>query len=439
MEALLPLAAGAPAVLLDAQRLQKRGEPSYGPLKGRRTRAQRGVGDVLKQPYARAGVVSDIVNPGTNAGAAKASGSNAVPSSSGSLAKPPALPRTQCQSSTVPTRPSTSACSQAMDTDEGCSLVKPRSAASGSVQSQPTGSTRASTAASGRASDMDVDMEEADAVDDPTGVTEYANDIYDRLKAVESEYTTRPGFENFQVDLNTKMRTILVDWLVSVQDKYKLKMETMFLATNIIDRFLAKQRMKKEKLQLLGVTALLVAAKFEEIYPPTVKTLEYLCAGACKKEEILALEVKVLNALEFKVCSPTAAHFFERYVKDNGCTEQHRHLMQYLLELSLLNMSMNKFIPSHLAATAAFLSNKLLQQPWPASMVEATQLTSRQLKACASEMVTLLAAEDAVLCKGAAGDASAVQAVRTKFASSKYSQVALKRYSRFAADWVKEL
>merc|ERR1719199_2421150 len=70
-----------------------------------------------------------------------------------------------------------------------------------------------------------------------------------------------------QGDINEKMRGILVDWLVEVHLKYKLKPETLYLAVNLIDRFLEKRQVTRKKLQLCGVTRMLIAAKYEEIYP----------------------------------------------------------------------------------------------------------------------------------------------------------------------------
>merc|ERR1719401_367296 len=158
-----------------------------------------------------------------------------------------------------------------------------------------------------------------------------------------------------QADVNHKMRAILVDWLVEVHMKYKLKTETLFLTVNLLDRFLEVQQVQRKRLQLAGVTATLVAAKFEEIYPPEVADFVWITDGAYTKEDILGMEVVMLTRLEFVLCVPTVAHFFERYARVNGCSEQHRFLMQYILELTLQEYKMIKYSPSHLTAAAAYL------------------------------------------------------------------------------------
>jgi len=77
--------------------------------------------------------------------------------------------------------------------------------------------------------------------------------------------------KNKQNDINEKMRSILVDWLVEVHVKFKLLPETLFLTINLIDRYLESKKVLRQKLQLVGVTAMLIASKYEEIYAPEVK------------------------------------------------------------------------------------------------------------------------------------------------------------------------
>ena len=79
------------------------------------------------------------------------------------------------------------------------------------------------------------------------------------------------AYMSMQTDINPKMREILIDWLVEVHLKFKLHQETLFLTVNIIDRFLSLRPIQRNKLQLVGCTAMLIAAKYEEIYAPEVQ------------------------------------------------------------------------------------------------------------------------------------------------------------------------
>jgi len=252
--------------------------------------------------------------------------------------------------------------------------------------------------------------------ENPQQVCEYAPDILRALRRVETLDAPPPRYIDRQAHVNEKMRGILVDWLVSVQQKYKLKDETVFLAVSVIDRYLALKATERQKLQLVGVTALLIAAKFEEIYPPHVNDMVTVTDKAYTRQEIINMEVTMLGALDFKICRPTPMQFFEKYQAANGCSETHRDLALYLLELALVDYNMIGYSPSHLAASAVLLSNKLLRcrPSWPSALADDTHFTEPMLKECAKQMCMLL--ENA--------EHSTLQAVRKKFSHTKYHAVA---------------
>ena len=111
------------------------------------------------------------------------------------------------------------------------------------------------------------------------------------------------------------MRAILVDWLIEVHFKFKLLSETLFLTVNLIDRFLERSDVVRTKLQLVGVTAMLIACKYEEIYAPEVRDFVYITDKAYSREEILAMEASMLATLDFNICAPSSFRFLERYSK----------------------------------------------------------------------------------------------------------------------------
>jgi cyclin B len=83
----------------------------------------------------------------------------------------------------------------------------------------------------------------------------------------EKEYATsvRPVYMESQPHINERMRSILVDWLVEVHLKFKLVPETLYLTVNLIDRYLERMEVSRPKLQLVGVSCLLIASKYEEM------------------------------------------------------------------------------------------------------------------------------------------------------------------------------
>lgn len=128
-------------------------------------------------------------------------------------------------------------------------------------------------------------LAEADRKDleDPHTCAEYAEQIHQTLKNQEMANVARSGFMNRQPDINEKMRAILIDWLVEVHLKFKLVPETLYLTVNLIDRYLEKVEVMREKLQLIGVTAMLIASKYEEIYAPEVQDFVYITDKAYSK------------------------------------------------------------------------------------------------------------------------------------------------------------
>jgi G2/mitotic-specific cyclin-B, other len=128
-------------------------------------------------------------------------------------------------------------------------------------------------------------IDERDA-DDPLCATEYVNDMYGHFRSIEGYKSVRPVFMESQPHINERMRSILVDWLVEVHLKFKLVPETLYLTINLIDRYLERKEVSRPKLQLIGVTSLLIASKYEEIYPPELRDLVYICDRAYTRSEV---------------------------------------------------------------------------------------------------------------------------------------------------------
>jgi len=129
----------------------------------------------------------------------------------------------------------------------------------------------------------DIDARDAE---DPLCATDYVVDMYDHFREKEFTTSVRPTFMETQTHINERMRSILIDWLVEVHLKFKLVPETLYLTVNIIDRYLEKEEVSRPKLQLVGVTSLLIASKYEEIYPPELRDLVYICDRAYTRNEV---------------------------------------------------------------------------------------------------------------------------------------------------------
>merc|ERR1719440_452002 len=100
--------------------------------------------------------------------------------------------------------------------------------------------------------------------------------------------------------------------------KYKLRSETLHLAVNLIDRHLTRSTVMRKKLQLVGVVAMFIASKFEEINPPELHDWVYITDKAYTKQDVLMMEVSMLSVLSFQIVVPTCAHFFPSLQKANS-------------------------------------------------------------------------------------------------------------------------
>jgi cyclin B len=159
-----------------------------------------------------------------------------------------------------------------------------------------------------------------------------------------------------QEDINARMRAILIDWLVEVHMKFRLVPETLYLCVSIIDRYCCKVDVLRSKLQLIGVTALLVACKHEEIYPPEVRDCVYITDRAYNRQEVLDMEQEILKVLDWKISVPTAFPFLDRFLCLSDASEMTKHAAAYYLERTLQEHSFLQFRPSVVCASAVILA-----------------------------------------------------------------------------------
>lgn len=163
-----------------------------------------------------------------------------------------------------------------------------------------------------------------------------------------------------QTDLKWKMRQILVDWLIEVHGKFRLLPETLYLAINILDRFLSLRVVSLVKLQLVGVTAMFIASKYEEIIHPSIANFSYMSDGGYTDEEVLKAERYVLSVISFDLQYPNPMNFLRRCSKAENYDIQTRTLAKYLMEVSLMDHRFLVYVPSIIAAAALYLARKML-------------------------------------------------------------------------------
>ncbi|KAI3465298.1 hypothetical protein Pfo_021961 [Paulownia fortunei] len=260
--------------------------------------------------------------------------------------------------------------------------------------------------------------------DDPQMCEAYVSDIYEYLHNMEMEAKRRPlsdYLEKVQKDVTANMRGILMDWLVEVAEEYKLLSDTLYLTVSYIDRFLSMNVINRQRLQLLGVSSMLIASKYEEISPPHVEDFCYITDNTYAKEEVVKMEADVLKSLKFEMGSPTVKTFLRRFTRIaqedyESPSLQLEFLGCYLAELSLLDYGCVKFLPSLVAASVVFLSRFTLQaklHPWNSALQSHSGYKAADLKECVGILHDLQMSR-----KG-----SALVAVREKYKQHKFKCV----------------
>ncbi|KAL7518733.1 hypothetical protein ACHAWX_003542 [Stephanocyclus meneghinianus] len=257
------------------------------------------------------------------------------------------------------------------------------------------------------------DIDERDA-DDPLCATSYVQDMYEHFRNKEVHTSVRPVYMEDQQFINERMRSILVDWLVEVHLKFKLVPETLYLTVNLIDRYLAKTEVSRPKLQLVGVTALLIASKYEEIYPPELRDLVYICDRAYSKLEILEMEEVILKALEYQITIPSAHAFLVRYLKAAHADKKIVQLSCFILDGTLQSYNMLHYLPSQLAAAAVFIARRTVgRNAWSPTLLKYAQYREEDITPVAR----------AVLAEKSSSSPE-LKAVNKKYTSSRYGGVA---------------
>ncbi|CAK7275007.1 G2/mitotic-specific cyclin [Sporothrix epigloea] len=235
----------------------------------------------------------------------------------------------------------------------------------------------------------DLDSED---LDDPQMVAEYAADIFEYLRDLECSSLPNPRYMNHQDEIDWKTRGVLVDWLVEVHTRFHLLPETLFLAVNIVDRFLSAKVVQLDRLQLVGVTAMFIAAKYEEVLSPSVGSFRHVADDGFTEAEILSAERFMLGTLNYDLSYPNPMNFLRRISKADNYDIQTRTIAKYLTEISLLDHRFMSYRPSHVAAAAMFLSRLILDRgEWDATLSFYAGYTEDEIEPVAILMVDYLA------------------------------------------------
>jgi hypothetical protein len=223
-----------------------------------------------------------------------------------------------------------------------------------------------------------------DADDEQWGTpmeNEYGEEILEHMRTLEKRMRPNPHYMDCQDECQWHMRTALVDWLVRVHHRFTLLPETLFLAVNYVDRFLSHMVVSLGKLQLVGATAIFLAAKYEEVNCLSIQEILYVVDHGYKPNEIFAAERCMLSTLDFELGWPGPMAFLLHIGTADGHDLDTRNLAEYFLEVAVMDKQFIGLAPSLLAAGAHCLARRMLRKGhWTSAHVSHSRYTYLQVR-----------------------------------------------------------
>ncbi|CCG81054.1 putative G1/S-specific cyclin [Taphrina deformans PYCC 5710] len=195
---------------------------------------------------------------------------------------------------------------------------------------------------------------------------DYKEDIVKYMIELEELTMASPDMMDLQPELEWYMRPFLLDFLIEVHAGFRLQPTTLHLAINIIDRYTSKRVVFKKHYQLLGCTALWIAAKYEEAKDkvPLVKELRAMCCDSYREQMFLQMEGHVLKTLEWNIGAATTDAFLQVQLTEPMIDDSNKtlHLARMFTEIALFHREFVSFRPQYIADGALHLARQILDQ-----------------------------------------------------------------------------
>lgn len=273
----------------------------------------------------------------------------------------------------------------------------------------------------------DVDM---DDMEDPQMVSEYVNDIFAYLCTLENKYTISESYLRGKKGvILPKMRAVLTDWMVEVHQQFTLLQETLYLSIAILDRYMqvAAETVPRKRLQLVGVTAMFIAAKYEEMYAPEIGDFVYITDNAYSESQIREQEVDMIKQLNFNLERPLPLQFLRRYSKVAQVDTTIHNLAKYIMELTVVEYKFCHVLPSKVAAVSLAISmmayesdpKKTIRQLWNSTVEHYTFYKFNSIAGLVQEIAGYL------LKISRASESTRIMAVRKKYSDKKFLGVSV--------------
>ena len=236
-------------------------------------------------------------------------------------------------------------------------------------------------------------------------------DMYKFFKKNELSHRTSDSYLREHGDqpfIDESIRYALVNWMTNLHCEFDMRPETLFLSVNLLDRFCeeCEDVIEKSEIISLGVAALMLASKYEEVYYPCTRSFLKVTEGQVSKSSLLRMECEMLSAwcssarfshtnrnsrsnigtLDFELTVPTAFTFLRRFLSRVTSPRYNdvASLAHYMCESTLQHGVFLNFLPSLVAASCVHLAMVLCGRTKSElkSLLVFVGYESRDLKIC---------------------------------------------------------
>ncbi|WVW80637.1 hypothetical protein I302_102623 [Kwoniella bestiolae CBS 10118] len=186
---------------------------------------------------------------------------------------------------------------------------------------------------------------------------DYSDEIVAYMHSMDNSTLASAELMDMQPELQWFMRPYLIDFLIEVHQQFRLRPEVLYLAMNIVDRYVSKRVVYKKHYQLVGCAALWIAAKFEDGKDkvPLVRELAEMCCKAYDESAFIQMEGHVLSTIGWNIGHPSA----EAWLRINTTGHNYedpkvQNMARFLMEITLFHREFVG-IQSSLVASGALM------------------------------------------------------------------------------------
>ncbi|MCJ1313561.1 hypothetical protein MMC25_007240 [Agyrium rufum] len=196
---------------------------------------------------------------------------------------------------------------------------------------------------------------------------DYQDDHLLHMERMEVETLPDVASIDIQTEIEWYMRPYLLDFLIEAHAAFGLLPESLFLTVNILDRYCSRRVVYRKHYQLVGVTALLVAAKYGDCKDrvPTIKELKRMCCELYEENTFIEMEWHVLQTLDWVIGHPTVDSFFKIMREGSMYDAEAEHMALYIGEIAMFHKEFVSKRSSDIARSSMSLARHILHRRQP--------------------------------------------------------------------------